>query len=1021
MKKLLFLLLIFPLFVYSQDKYKTETKNENGYTYETVSNDPLNARVYTLPNGLKVYMTVYKDAPRIQTYIAVRAGSKNDPAYATGLAHYLEHILFKGTSRIGSSNWEKEKIELRKIELLYERYRRVKDSVAKIEYGDKKYIYDEVKYKIKGKDVKKNEIVGYYRPIARVKYETRADIYRQIDSISLVAATYAIANEYDKLLGNIGATGTNAYTYVEQTVYVNDIPSNQIDKWAEIEAERFSMVVPRLFHTELEAVYEEKNKGMDQDRRKVWEELMAGLFQKHQYGTQTTIGTVEHLKNPSITEIKKYFDAHYVPNNMAICISGDFDPAETIKIIDKYWGKLKPKEVPSYNPPVENPIAAPIVKNVLGPDAENITMGFRLNGINSNGNSKNDADYLKLIAMLLSNGQAGLIDLNLLQQQKVLTAYAYDLPFKDYSSFVLGGRPLEGQTLEQVKDLLLVQLDSVKQGRFGEWLIKAVINDYKIYKMREFESNRARADAFVDAFIWRQSWEDYISEIEKLESISKEDIVKFARENFKDNYVVVYKRIGVDTTIQKVPKPKISPVSVNREMQSDFYKQVMSKPSDSIAPVFVDYTKDIQKFTMKNKIPVNYIQNKENEIFQLSYVWDAGKDTDPRLALAVSYIDFLGTDDMSAEDIKKEFYKLGCSYTFSITNDQTFFSLTGLQENFVPALKLFEKLITDAKEDKQVWAEMVERIIKSRKDNKLSKDIILKQAMVSYAKYGSANPFTNILPDSQLKALDPKDLAKIIKYSGYFKHRILYYGPADQATLNTTLYKYHKVGGTLRDFPPQRKFEFKDINENIVYYVNYNMVQAEVMFLSKSVSYDKNLASTVYLFNEYFGGNMGSLVFQEMRESKALAYAVKSSYDQAGRKEDPNYINSYIGTQADKIHEAIQGLQILMEDMPESEALFLNAKTSGIEMISSQRITKASILYDYERSKKLGLDYDLRRDIYKNIKTMSFSDIKAFQQKYMKGQKKIILVIGSKDKIDFKSLEKYGKVKELTLEEIFGY
>lgn len=251
-RKIIFALLLLPLGILAQTKFKEKIITAGSQSYQVVEGDPLNTRIYTLKNGLTVYLSVYKDAPRIQTYIAVRAGSKNDPAQTTGLAHYLEHILFKGTTKIGSGNWEKEKPELDKIEALYEQYRLTKDPIK------------------------------------------RGILYHQIDSISLLAATFAIPNEYDKMLSTIGATGTNAYTFLEQTVYVNDIPANQIEKWVELEAERFSTVVPRLFHTELEAVYEEKNRGLDSDSRKVYEELMASLFLKHTYGTQTTIGTVPH-------------------------------------------------------------------------------------------------------------------------------------------------------------------------------------------------------------------------------------------------------------------------------------------------------------------------------------------------------------------------------------------------------------------------------------------------------------------------------------------------------------------------------------------------------------------------------------------------------------------------------------------------------------------------------------------------------------------------------------------------------
>jgi zinc protease len=993
----LFLFLV-PRLLFAQDKYEVSFKNDsNGYRYETVANDPLKARIYTLSNGLKVYISVYKDSPRIQTYIAVRAGSKNDPSTATGLAHYLEHILFKGTSKIGTMNWEKEKPLLDQIENLYEVYRKTTDE------------------------------------------KQRAAIYHLIDSTSVLASTYSIANEYDKMLSNIGASGTNAYTFLEQTVYVNDIPSNQVDKWAEIEGERFSMVVARLFHTELEAVYEEKNKGLDQDRRKVYETMMAGLFHKHPYGTQTTIGTIEHLKNPSIKEIKKYFDTYYRPNNMAICLSGDLDPDKTIKIIDTYFGRLEQQEIPKFVSPDEVKSDKPLTRDIYGPDAENITIAFRFPGIMPMKLLKKESlnkippgldlyfpattdssvYYLKLISMLLTNGQAGLIDLNLNQQQKVLGAYSYEMPFKDYSAFVMGGKPREGQKLEAVKDLLLSQLDSIKQGKFGDWLVKAVVNDYKISKMKEYESNQARADAFVDDFISGIPWKKYIKEIDILESFTKKQIVDFANNNFSNDYVVIYKKVGIDSTIKKVPKPKISPVNLNREKQSEFYTKVMGQPSDSLAPVFIDFNKDLQK-SSAGKMPLHYKKNVENGLFNLYYVWDFGRDNNPSYAVAAAYFDYLGTGKYSADELKKEFFKLGCSYTFSAGNDAIYISLSGLHENFPAALKLFEELIQNPKSDQKALSDMIAGILKSRADSKLSKDVILKSAMASYAKYGPKNPFTNIVPEEELKNLKPENLIALIKGLYAYPHRALYYGPEDMTKLGSLLTKSHKASFKNKQ-PVLKKYPFKDITENMVYWVDYNMVQAEIMFLTKSIQYDPKLIPAAYLFNEYFGGGMGSLVFQEMRESKALAYSVNSKYLPAARKEDPNYISSYIGTQADKIQDAIEGLQTLIEDMPKSDVLFGNSKNALIETLNTDRITKSEILFEYEKAKKLGLDYDIRRDIYKNIKTMTFADIEAFQKKYIKGQKKIMLVVGSKDKIDFNTLSKYGKVQQLTLKEIFGY
>jgi predicted Zn-dependent peptidase len=985
MKKGLSLFLVAFAFTFTQCKNETYQSQsttdttaaapaQKEYKYETAPNDPLNARVYTLDNGLKVYLTDYEDAPRIQTFIAVRAGSKNDPADATGLAHYLEHMVFKGTSQLGTQNWEKEKAELDKIEELYEQHRKTTDPAL------------------------------------------RRKIYHQIDSISGVAATYAVANEYDKILGAIGAKGTNAYTSVEQTVYTNDIPSNQLERWVALEAHRFGELVPRLFHTELEAVYEEKNRTLDNDGWKVMEALNAAMFPTHQYGTQTTIGTIEHLKNPSITEIKKYFNAYYVPNNMAIALSGDIDFDETIRVIDAHFGKLKPSTAPAFTVAQEKPIAQPIVKEVTGPSAENVSIAYRFPGMSSR-----DALVLSMISNILYNGQAGLIDLNLNQQQKVLQAYGYDNQMKDYSVFRLGGSPREGQSLDQVKDLLLTQVELVKQGKFEDWLIPAIVNDNKISLMQSYEDNSDRADAFVTAFIYDIPWATYVNRPEEFAKITKQDVVEVANKYLNNNYVLVYKRTDKNATSQKVEKPTITPVPVNREAQSEYYKNFMAKDAPALSPVFVDYKADIKEAKLKNDIPLLYTQNKENGLFQLYYILDMGTNNDPKLGMAVNYLKFLGNDKYSAEELKKEFYKLGTSFNVSTSGDQVYVTLSGLDENFEKALALFENTLQNPKADQKALDDMVAGILKARNDAKLNKGVILNQALVNYAKYGPKNPFTTVLTEKQLKAVKPQELVNIIKSIPTYEHRVLYYGPRETDNLVTALNAGHIVPAKLKPVPAEKIFPELDIKQPTVYWVDYNMVQAELLFLTKSLPYSKDLVPTIRLYNQYFGAGMSSIVFQELRESKALAYSAYSSYSTASKKDRSNYIMSYIGTQSDKLPEAMAGMQELLNNMPLAEANFDIAKASLRNSISSERITKSSILFDYERAKRLGLDYDIRKDVYETANSLTFDQLQEFQQKFVKAQPQAILVIGSKDRLNFKELAKYGKVKQLTLKEIFGY
>lgn len=974
MKKINFIISsLISITIFAQN-YQTSTQTEGGYSYEIVANDPTNTRLYTLGNGLKVYLSVYKNTPRIQTYIAVKAGSKNDPSNTTGLAHYLEHMVFKGTSKIGSANWEKEKTYLNEIEALYEKYRLTKDS---------------------------NE---------------RQKMYAKIDSTSGEAAKYAIANEYDKIVSLLGAKGTNAYTFVEQTVYVNEIPSNEIERWAKLEAERFSELTPRLFHTELEAVYEEKNRGLDNDMSKVIEKTFASLWSTHQYGSQSTIGTVEHLQNPSITEIKKYFYAYYVPNNMAICMSGDLDPTATIQTIDQYWGAKIAKKVPKFTPFQEPAITAPIEKTVYGPSQEMLFMGYRFPGAESK-----DALTMEMFSRILSNGKAGLMDLNLVQTQKVLGVSAFPYRMKDYSGVFISANPREGQSLEEVKNLVLAQIDSIKQGKFKENLLKAIINNEKIAMMRGLESNDTRADYMVDAFIKGISWSNYVAGLDAMAALTKKDIVTLANTYFSNNYAIVYKKTGNDSTILKVTKPKITPVPVNREAQSEFLKTISKQSPSKLEPVFVNFDREMQTWNLKNGLDIWYKKNEENKLFELHYKFPFGKNQFPKMELAIGYLNYLGTDKITAASLKTKFYELGCDYAISINDDKITIILTGLEENREQATKLLEQLLANPKSDEKALKDLIKGILKQRADAKLDKTTILRAALGSYAKFGTMNPFTKILTEKELKTTTSQNLISLIKSLKNYEHQVWYYGPEELQKLAASITLLHNTAPTLIKAPERKLFKEVMFDQNEVLFVHYDMVQAEMVFLSKSVPYDKNLNATASLYNEYFGGSMNSIVFQEIRESKALAYGCNSNYRISSDINYSNYNSSYIGTQADKMNEAIPAILELLTTMPQSDLSFENAKEAKLNEYRTDRITKTGVLYSKEYIEKMKIGSDQRPIDFEKIQKMTFNDIAEFQKTYIKNKPFKMLIIGNKDKIDFKTLEKIGKIKTLELKDVFGY
>ncbi|MFN7775025.1 insulinase family protein, partial [Flavobacterium sp.] len=613
-----------------------------GYRYKYVTNDPMKARFYTLKNGLTVILSPTPKDPRIQAYVAVKAGSKTDPATNTGLAHYLEHMLFKGTDKYGSLDWAKEKVELDKIDALYEQYNTTKDEAQ------------------------------------------RKIIYRKIDSISGVASTYAIANEYDKMMTAMGAQGTNAFTSFEQTVYTDDVPASAIDKYLTVQAERFRNPILRIFHTELEAVYEEKNRSLDNDGRKVFETLFATLFQKHNYGLQTTIGTVEHLKNPSLVEIRKYFNTYYVPNNMGIILSGDFNPDTVIATIDRMFGYMQSKPIKKYTFAPEDPITAQIQKEIVGPDAESLTIGFRLPG-----NKDKDALLADLVGQVLTNGRAGLLDLNLVKKQKLLRANAFTYALIDHGVLYFSASPTNGQSLEEVKTLVLGEIENLKKGNFDEELIVSIINNIKKGKINESESYGDRASALMDAFTAELDWKDQVAYVNNLSKIKKADLIAFANKYLGNNYVCIFKRKGEAPQSSKIEKPQITPVATNPDKQSAFVKMVNDMPATPATPVFLNFDKDIQKAKLGNA-EVLYVPNKDNSLFRLRYRYNIGTLNDNTLGLAAQYVQFLGTNTQTAEQITKAFYKIACSFNVSTGENYTTVTIEGLQENFEAAVKLYE-------------------------------------------------------------------------------------------------------------------------------------------------------------------------------------------------------------------------------------------------------------------------------------------------------------------------------------------
>ncbi len=944
------------------------------YKYETVAGDPMGAKIYTLDNGLKVYMSVNKETPRIQANIAVRVGGKNDPSDNTGLAHYLEHIMFKGTDSFGTTDYAAEKPLLDRIQSLYDVYRTKTDKAE------------------------------------------RDSIYHLIDSVSYAASKIAIANEYDKLMSLIGSQGSNAYTSNDVTCYVENIPSNQVENWAKVQSDRFKNMVVRGFHTELEAVYEEYNMGLTNDTEKALLAIDSVQFANHPYGTQSVIGTQGHLKNPDITAILKQKATYYVPNNCAICVAGDFDPDEMVGIIEKYFGDWKATaSVPEIEINEEAPITVPVEKNVYGNDAEFVMLSWRYPGTKFE-----ESEISDIASTILYNGMAGLIDLDINQKQAALAAYAENYSRTDHGELLLEGLPQEGQSLAEVRDLLLAEVAKLRNGDFDESLLEAAKSNYKLAEMKMLESNSRRASRFVNSFIAGHDWAYDAASLARIEALTKADIVSWASEYLRpESYVAAFKHIGSDPGIHKIEAPKITPIETNRDKESAFLAEFRKTEVKPIEPVFTDYSKDLSKFDV-NGVEVLYNKNTVNDIANVTLTFDKGILDDPKLDVALSYIDYLGTDDKSADELASEMYGLACSYSASVTDNSLSIVITGLDENIGKAMDIVETLMLNAKGDKSVLASLKEDLLKMRADRKLNMSDCYN-ALAKYVYYGPEYIRRTTLSDKALKDLSSDELLAAVKELFGYSHKFLYYGPKNEEEVKSLAIGHHKAAEDLK--PLTKTYAANLVTASpATYIVNYDARQFNyVQYSDRGEKYDPADDAVLTLFNEYFGAGMNTVVFQEMRESRALAYSARARLNFPQYKDDDYSFYAYIGSQNDKLEKAVKAFDEIINDMPRSEKNFEIAKNSLDSKLRTSRVTGAAVLSSYLAAEELGISEPREKGIFEKLPSLTMDDLVNAQQKWIKGRTYTYGIVGDARDLDMDFLKTLGPVKVLSLEEVFGY
>jgi predicted Zn-dependent peptidase len=949
-----------------------QTAESQGYSRinSPNSDDLLNTHIYELDNGLRIYLTENHEEPRFYAEIAVRAGSKHDPADGTGLAHYLEHLLFKGNQQMGTLDYAAEKPYLDQIVQLYEDHFNTEDETQ------------------------------------------RAEIYAEINRVAQLASEYAIPNEIDKVYNSMGAGGLNAHTSYEETVYKVGLPSNRLEQWAEIESDRFVNPVFRLFHTELETVYEELNRSLDNAGRVILYATDNLLYKQHPYGQQPTIGLPEHLKNPSLVYIQNYFDTYYVPNNMAIFISGDIDPEQTIALISDKFSHWQTKQVPQVGPWNEAPLDGAERSTVQYPGEEQVQLAFR-----TASNSSEDAEALMMLDMILDNQTAGLINLNLSQAQVVASAGSYPRMLNDYGSQQLWGVPKAGQTLEEVEQLLLDQLDLIKAGEFEDWIIPAIVNDFKKTEKASLESNNARVTMMRQAYLSGTEWDHQVAQINRLEQVTKEDVIEVANRYFDDDYVAVY-RIDAQHDIPTVVKPQIDPVSIDPTRQSEFAANVLAMEVEEIEPSFVEVDRDYRVIEFADGVPLYYSPNPLNDLFSFSISIDVGTEENEKLGLASAIMDKSGTTNYSNEDLQKQWYRMGSNFRFGAGENQSSISISGLDEQFEPTLALMLDLVRNPVVDEPTLEELKGIILKSRQDQKNSPQAIA-QALFLYNRFGDESPMLESLTSEEIQNTSLDELLSLPADLLNYKHTISYTGSMPLEDLVATLRNYHNVEGELQDTPDYRFRTARQVDQSEVYVVNRETAQAQVRIEFPDGQYTESSTLPASIYNNYFGTSMSSVVFQELREARALAYSASARYAQGSRENAENLMLGAIASQTDKTVDALEAFIDLIDNMPASTERFDDSVNSLLNRYRTSKIGFREVIGAVRSWERLGIEGDPRRERFAELQNVTMQDLLDFQQQRVSGRNKLISIVGDLSIIDTAELEQFGAVREVQIDEIF--
>ena len=935
---------------------------------------PLKVETHFLSNGLKVIMVEEHSQPKIYGAVMVHAGSKNEDTAATGVAHYFEHIMFKGTDRIGTTDWAKEKPILDSISDLYDQIQQTGDETR------------------------------------------RHELQLEINRLNIAASKYAIANETDAILQQMGCTGLNAFTTYDVTCYHNTLPSNQLENWMEVYAERFRNPVYRLFQGELEAVYEERNIYANEMMYTFQRNIFTEAFGEHPY-SRDVIGHDRHLKNPQPSAMKKFYDKYYVASNMALILVGDFDTKEALALAEKYFS-IWPSGIPVREPKYKLPqFEQCIVKNVKQTP---IKVGLML----FPSVRQNDPDELLLdVASSILSGGNGRLD-ELATNGKLMAAQLMNMSLEDAGLNAMIYIPtLVGQKHEAAEELIWAAIDSVKEGRFSDELLESIKMNSYVSRQRQLESYSSIASLIQSLEMKRSSYDKWLEEGRRLQQITREEIIDVVKRYYdRDHCTIVRSKMGFPDKAPSIKPDWDHLEAQNKGEQTAFAKHIAERKVDEIKPQVIDFKKDVTTLPVTKNCNLYASRNDKNELFSLTINYHYGDFDNHNASQAAGYFDKIGAEEMTLEQYNIEMDRLGGSFYVGVGNDYSSITISGLEKNMDKIVDLAMRKLRNPRHDEQQLKNVVEELEASKKAAK-NEASIWRSALYEYVMYGDKSTYLDHATIKEIKKMKGEDLMMLLNNMFGRDGYVTFVGNSDLEHVVQML----RSNGLVRDevtVMPKRIRKPGTFTGDTVYYVsNKKFLKSDIDLYMPSSTFDyKEDRAACAMFNEYMGGGMNSVFFQEIREFRSLGYSTYGyfSYDRLNRI--PAYFYAYLGTQCDKTVDGISAMKELMVNFPDREEKFDLCRDYLISVRNSSYYTfrgiPGQVRYWVEEEK---LESDPRAEITNQIRNMKYGKLRAFHDKYVKGRPFITLISGSAKQFKVKELKQFGPVKEVKYKNIIRF